>query len=74
LKPERFVEPLPRSLTSDERAMLHASAAGGAHPVRPAGLAQWRTARRLATLGLGAIDGKTFTASPAGVVAVAGDR
>lgn len=54
--------------------MLHASAAGGAHPVRPAGLAQWRTARRLATLGLGAIDGKTFTASPAGVVAVAGDR
>jgi hypothetical protein len=52
--------------------MLSASAAGGEmHPIRPAGLDQWRTARRIVKLGLGSIDGKTFTANHAGAAAVA---
>jgi hypothetical protein len=70
LKPEPYLAPPPRALTDDEILMLRASASGGAHPLRPVGIGQWRTARKLEEMGLGAVEGSRFTATARGVAAV----
>jgi len=54
-------------LTELQHLLLRCSAAGGGLPMRPKGPGQWRAARILVDKGLGAIEGRTFIASPAGV-------
>ena len=58
-------------LTEPQRLLLCASAAGGPSPIRPVGAGNWRTARNLVAQGLGRIDGRTFTATDAGMAAIA---
>ena len=72
MKPEPYLAPPPRELTDEERLMLRVSAAGGVHPMRPSGSKEWRTARKLVELGLGEIEGRTFTANARGLAAVTG--
>lgn len=68
MKPEPYIPPAP-PLSEHARLILRCSAAGGAHPVSLA-REDWPVARELVALGLGAIEARRFTASPAGVAAV----
>lgn len=72
MKPEPIYPPAP-PLTDDQRLILRVSAvpAGGPHPVKLRGAAHFAIARKLERLGLGTVDGKTFTANARGAAAVA---
>lgn len=51
--------------------MLRVAAGGGASGTKLMGTGWWRTARALVRLGLGEIEGKIFTATEAGLAAIA---
>ncbi len=72
LKPEPYHPPLEKALTETQRQIMITSTApaGGPHPVGLRGPGQFAAARALAGMGLGQMDGRTFTASARGMASL----
>lgn len=71
MKPDPYIPAPPRPLSDEEKLFLEVSAAGDGNAWRLHGQTQFKTARGLAKLGLGEVNGNMFSATEAGLAAVA---